>query len=224
MIAPETISQFAQIVPVETDEDVALLNETLSAHTMFSEDWSNRRSLWDKNEPATEMQLAYLLDLGYSGTTRLTKIAAAYLIDRYVVARDYLMRRNSLIERRRREALREQERAEKAERKRAEKIERMNNTPPRTRVARSTLIKWMYEFEMLWNVILADGVITLEEAEELKAWLNAHRTVANMHTDFIAAIDRAVQDGVITGDESNALYDGAIALIESLGGKAADSD
>ena len=221
MLTQEILSQFAQIVPVETDEDVVLLDETLSAHTMFSEDWSNRRSLWDKNEPATEMQLAYLLDLGYSGTTRLTKTSASYLIDRYVVARDYLMRRNSLIERRRREALREQERAEKAERKRAEKIKRMNNTPPRARVNKATLLKWMYEFEMLWNAILADGVITPDEAEELKAWLNAHRTVTNMHSSFIDAIDRAVQDGVITGDESNALYDGAIALIDSLGGHAA---
>ena len=137
MLTQEILSQFAQIVPVETDEDVALLNETLSAHTMFSEDWSNRRALWDRNEPATEMQLAYLFDLGYSGTARLTKIDAAYLIDRYVVARDYLMRRNSLIEHRRREALREQERAEKAERKRAERIARMNSTPPRSRGSRA---------------------------------------------------------------------------------------
>ena len=219
---PDTISQFAKIVPIETDEDVQLLDETLRAHTIFSEDWSNRRALWDRNEPATEMQIAYLLDLGYSGTMRLTKTSASYLIDRYVVARDYKIRRNALIERRQREALREKERAEKAARKRAEKIERMNSTPPRSRVTGATLLKWMYEFEQLWNNILADGVITVEEAEELKAWLNAHRTVTSMHTDFIAAIDRAAQDGIITGEESNALYDGAIALIESLGGKISD--
>ena len=39
-----------------------------------------------------------------------------------------------------------------------------------------------------------------------------------MHEDFIAAIDRAAQDGIITGEESQDLYQGAIRLIETLRG------
>ena len=89
---------------------------------------------------------------------------------------------------------------------------------------RNTRIAWMTEFEMLWNNILADNVITVAEAEELKAWLNAHRTADIMHTDFIAAIDRAVADGVIDGPESEALYHGAIGVIDALGGRIREDD
>lgn len=202
----------SKIVKVQTNEDCELLKEAIKIHTSF-DTWENRRALWSK-EPATEMQLAYLFDLGYAGPNNLNKREASELIDQYLIAREY----NSMAKAMEKKKLQEAERQARKAQKRVVALERLNNTPPRARILQTTRIKWVHEFNSLWNKILADGSISIDEAEDLKAWLNSHRTINCMHEDFIAAIDRAVQDGVITGEESQALYRGAINLIENLGG------
>ena len=72
------------------------------------------------------------------------------------------------------------------------------------------------------NRILTDDVITADEAEDLKAWLNSHRTIDIMHDDFIRAIDASVVDGRIDGVESETLYQHAVKTIEVLGGKVVE--
>lgn len=211
------LPDFGNLVKIESAEDRQLLKEAI-AICSSGENWDHRRALW-RNEPATEMQLAYLFDLGYAGTDRLSKKTASELIDRYLVARQYTQMREAREKKRARESMAQQ----RKEQKRNAKLDKLNNTPPRSKIMKATRAKWIIEFNELWNNILADGKISIREAEDLKAWLNSHRTVKITHEDFIAAIDRAAQDGIITGEESQDLYQGAIRLIETLGGSAEET-
>ena len=214
-------AQVAKIVTPQNTEDAELLKAAIKIHCEFRDSsWDHLRDRW-KSEPATEMQLAYLMRLGYTGPTNINKRTASELIDQYLIAEQYRTMardRAAAAARQERERRKEAERQERAAQKRRADLEKKNNTPPRARILHTTRAKWLYDFSALWDRILADGSISIEEAEDLKAWLNSHRTVSCMHEDFIAAIDRAAQDGIITGEESQDLYQGAIRLIETLRG------
>lgn len=222
-----TWDRFAAALNVKSELDIEALRMALTGYNC-RDCWEERMRRWDPKEPATDMQKAYLIDLGYRPTRGLTKYAAARLIDDLIVVRKYNQNRAWLLEaemrQKAREAKRAKEKAEKAAAKRAAKLEKMNSTPPRSKIMQNTRIAWMMEFETLWNGILADNRITVSEAEELKAWLNAHRTANILHADFIAAIDRAVADGIIDGPESEALYNGAVGVIDALGGHTKEDD
>lgn len=190
------------IAGATSPNDIELMRELIQQHDMLNADcdWAQLRRLWGDQE-ATDRQLEYLRCLGCDvGWRRLTKARASELIDCYVIVHTF--------------------RQAKAERQR--RRDRLNATPPRTRTTRAAKMKWLYEFQELWNRILEDDVITADEAEDLKAWLNSHRTIDIMYDDFIKAIDAAVVDGRIDGSESEMLYQHAINTIDVLGGKAAE--
>ena len=190
------------LVGATSPNDVELMREVMREHDELNAycDWAQMKKLWGDQE-ATDRQLDYLRCLGYKvGWRRLTKAKASELIDCYVIANTF----------RQAKAARQHQR------------DRLNATPPRVRTTRAAKLKWLYEFQELWNRILTDDVITADEAEDLKAWLNSHRTIDIMHDDFIRAIDASVVDGRIDGVESETLYQHAVKTIEVLGGKVAE--
>lgn len=184
-------------------------------------DWYKLREGYDRTEPITENQKNMLTSgLGVSvfSVGRLTKYEASCLIDMKMLENAVERERERRAKAREREAQREAARAAR-EREREEKRllreeARLQKLKP---VSRKKLAEWQTEFLALWNGILADDVLEVDELLMIKSWLIKHRRRPDDYAGMIAAIDNSIQDGVVDADESLSLYNEAVAVYELLG-------
>lgn len=229
----EFLARCRRHVKLETKDDERLFSMIADCRMHDAEyiEWQARRATWSTSWPPTDKQLALLSALGYVGKTPRSVIAASDLIDEMKVVSEYMKekadrrKQREKLERAKdlrkaREAMIEEERQRKADAKRAERLARQRTTPPRPRVSANQRMKWLYEFQQLWNdSVSADETITRRNTEELHAWLLAHRTADTLHEDFIDALANLLDK---PGDQlaiPPEIYDMAATCASQLGGK-----
>lgn len=72
------------------------------------------------------------------------------------------------------------------------------------------------ELQNLVNDILADKRIDPQEVRQLKAWLIAHKQTPEDFSQMLKIIDDSLIDGIIDGNETQAIYEGVIDCLITL--------
>lgn len=208
-------------------------------------DWDAVREGWSRATPATESQLAMLTGAGIPVMANLSKRNASLLLDDKLleldVNREVERRRKKAekeaakialrAERERQRAVKENERAE-AKAKRDEKAaevaakraarqaELEHYDGPRMYVSPKRMAQWCEEFSCIWNGILADDVIQVDELIMLKNWLNRHKRRRDDFYSMLKLIDEVIADGIVTEEETQRLYASAVEVLSNLSADA----
>lgn len=211
----------------------------------FEIDWDQARKSWDRREAATEGQKRTLEANGYSPSLGLTKYDASFLIDDIFFQQEFdreVMRRWTIqcreeereLERQEKERKREEKRIAREQKKQAHekekeqrRLEREEKRRLREEAAKGCsrnrmpvsdkrLQMWRAEFIALWNGILADNLIEIDELLMLKGWLNKHKRQRSDYHDMLVLIDAVIGDGVVDSDEAQSLYAEALKITEAL--------
>lgn len=164
--------------------------------------WEAVRQSWDRSELATDGQIGMLKAFGISYDSTMTKYRASYLLDEVLLESD---------------VKKEVERREKRAAKQAERDAlRYATKKPRDL---KIMMRHRSEFTNLWNAILDDNVIEVDELLQVKTWLKRHKRSMAEFNEMLTLIDNVIEDGVIDEQECQQLYEAAVKVIEYLSGE-----
>lgn len=102
-----------------------------------------------------------------------------------------------------------------AKQAKAEK-ELANYDGERMYISPKMLATWRNEFADLWNQILADDIIEIDELNMMRDWLNRHKRRRDDFIETLNLIDRVAEDGVVDAEEMQLLYTAAMDVLASL--------
>lgn len=191
-------------------------------------DWDAVREGYDRDEPPTPSQDAVLCSRGITNVK--TKYHASFVIDEIFLGDTVKRIAENLRlaeEWQKKKDAQLQEKLEKLKKKEDEKRQKEvvalkllaqemqdpNYKPRRLTAKRS---KDLLEFQTLVNNVLEDNIISIEEIEQIRNWLNAHKILAGDFEKMFTVMNKALEDGKIDEDETAALYESMLDCIITL--------
>lgn len=176
---------------------------------------------------ATYAQQEYIRNLGGHVPPTLSVSQASRMIDKLIERRE----EQRVIEAEERARKREQAKADARQVREKERLSAkrkktedelqtlagaMGDPSYKPRKSRTKKMQDLRDFQHLVNRIIADSVIEPSEIIEVKEWLESHKLRPDEFSTTIAAIDAALQDGVVNETETQQLYEKMLDCIIEL--------